>query len=563
MVETSAGWKKWAIAAVVITIIAAAVMGPGHTQYRLLKEQQALTTAQAAFAKGDYRSAVLSAQQVLELNPTNTAMCELMAQLADLAKSPTTLDWRKKVAEAVPTVENKLVLAETAMRYQSRPYPLTAQILIELQPAATNVVRFHLVSAEYALALRQLGAAAAHFAAAAELAPTNRLYRLDLALVELSSIQTDKLAAARANLQSFLTDTNLAAPALRGLITDRLTHGEITAARDFSAELLRTPQAQLDDHLQHLRILKNLSAPDFSAQLAALKKNTATNLPGAVKIALWMEANQLAAEAATWLAGLPASLRNQPMAAMARASALEATRDWPALREFCAHGDWQELNFLRLAFLSRAWSQLGDAAVTAGNWHAAVDKAGNRYGALIGLLELTTRWQLATERQDLFWRLLQKFPRERWISKTLEQQCLATGDTPGLWRIYQQLAAAFPGEVGWQNNFAYTSLLLKKDPLAAEALAAKLQKQFPTNASIVSTYAFALNLRGRNAAALAAMQPLPPRELHEPAVALHYAILLVATGKAAAAEPYLAIARSAADLLPEEKALLATVTIQH
>lgn len=563
MVETPVLWKKWAIAAVGIIIVVAVLVGPGFSKYRQLKEQRALTTAQAAFAKGDYRSAVLSAQQVLQLNPTNTAGCELMAQLADLAKSPTTLDWRQKVAEAVPAVENKLLLAEAALRYQSRPYPLTSQILSELAPTATNVVKFHLVCAEYALALRQLGAAAAHFAAAAELAPTNRLYRLNLALIELSSTQTDKLAAARANLQSFLTDTNLAAPALRSLITDSLAHGESVDARNFSEQLLRTPQITLADHLQHLRILKNLSSPDFSAELAALKKNATTNLPGTVQIALWMEANQLAPEAAVWLAGLPASFRQQPTVAMARASALETTGDWPALRDFCAHGDWQEINFLRLAFLSRAWTQMGELAVASGNWHAAVDNAGNRYGALIGLLELSARWHLAPERQDLFWLLLQKFPRERWISQALEQQCLATGDTPGLWRIYQQLSATFPGEIGWQNNFAYTALLLKKNSAAAEALAAKLQKQSPTNASIASTYAFALHLRGHNAEALAVMQPLPPAELRSSAVALHYGILLAATGKTAEAEPYLAIARNETSLLPEEKALLAAASAQH
>ena len=563
MVETPVPWKKWAIAAVGIIIIAVMLAGPGFAKYRQLKEHRALTSAQSAFAKGDYRSAVLSAQQVLQLNPTNTSSCELMARLADLAQSPTTLDWRKKVVEAMPSVENKLLLAEAALRYQSRPYPLTAQILIELSPTATNVIRFHLVSAEYALALRQLGAAAAHFAAAAKLAPTNQLYRLNLALVELSSTQTDKLAAARASLQSFLTDTNLAATAFRGLITDRLAQGEMAAARNFSAQLLRLPQATLADQLQHLGILKKLSPPDFSAQLATLKRNNATNVPGTVQIALWMEANQLASEAATWLASLPASFRNQPMVTVARANALEATSDWTALRDFCAHGDWQELNFLRLAFSSRAWTQLGEPAVATGNWHAAVDSAGNRYGALIGLLDLTARWQLATARQDLLWRLLQKFPREPWISKTLEQQCLATGDTPGLWHLYQQLSATFPADVGRQNDFAYTALLLKKNPLAAEALAAKLQKQFPTNASIASTYAFALHLRGHNAEALAVMQPLPPAELQTPAMALHYGILLAATGKAAEAELYLASARNAVGLLPEEKVLLASVSGQH
>ena len=539
------------------------LLGPGRLKYRQLKENQALKIAQKAFAKSDYRNAALSAQQVLQLNPTNTAACQLMAELANLANSPTTLDWRKRVAEAAPSIENKLLLAEAALRYQSLPYPLTAQILEELRPAATNVARFHVVSAERALAMRQLGEAEAQFADAARLAPANRLYQLNQAMVVLSSTNAAKLAAARASLKSFLADTNFAANALRGLISDSLAHNDLAAARHFSEQLLRTPEAALADHLQLLTILKNLPAADFSAQLDAVKKSVATNSFGTVQTALWMQANQLAPEAAAWLAGLPAGLRNQPMVEMARAYALESAGDWPSLRDFCGRSDWDEMNFLRLAFLSHAWAQLGEPPVASGNWHAAVDTADNRYGALIGLLELTGRWKLASERQDLFWLLLQKFPRERWISQALEQHCLAAGDTPGLWRVYQQLSATFPDNAGFQNNFAYTSLLLRKNQPEAAALAAKLHKQFPADASVASTHAFALHLRGHNAEALTVIQQLKPAELEQSAIALHYGILLASAGRTLEAQPYLAIARKNASLLPEEKALLETVPTGH
>ena len=563
MFENPVSWKKWVLATGGIIIVVASLLGPGRFKYRQLKENQDLKIAQEAFAKSDYRNAALSAQQVLQLNPTNTAACQLMAELAELANSPTTLDWRKRAAEAAPTIENKLSLAEAAVRFQSPPYPLTAQILDELRPAAPNVARFHVVSAERALAMRQLGEAEVQFAAAARLAPANRLYQLNQAMVVLSSTNAAKLAAARASLKSFLADTNFAANALRGLITDSLAHNDLAAARNFSEQLLHTPQAALADQLQHLTILKNMPAANFSAQLSALKKSVATNSLGTVQTALWMQANQLAPEAAAWLAALPAGLRNQPTVEMARACVLESAGDWPSLRDFCGRSDWAEMNFLRLAFLSHAWAQLGEPPVASGNWHAAVDTADNHYGALIGLLELTGRWKLASERQDLFWLMLQKFPRERWISLALEQHCLAAGDTTGLWRVYQQLSATFPDNAGFQNNFDYTSLLLKKNPTEAAALAAKLHKQFPADASVASTHAFALHLHGHNAEALTVMQELKPAELEQPAIALHYGILLSSAGKALEAQPYLAIARKNASLLPEEKALLETVPTGH
>jgi len=419
------------------------------------------------------------------------------------------------------------------------------------------------VSAERALALRQLGEAEAQFAAAARLAPTNRLFQLNQALIGLSYTNATKLAMVRANLKSFLVDTNLAATAFRGLIKDSLTHGDLRTARNYSAQFLRTPQATLDDRLQNLTILKCFPDGDFGNQLKALKKTVANNLLETVQTALWMQANQLSTEAATWLAGLPANMRDQTMVKTARACALESAGDWLSLREFCKRGDWEEMNFLRLAFLARAWTQLGETPVATGNWHAAVDSAGNRYGALIGLLELSGRWKLASERQDLLWLMLQKFPRERWISQVLEQQCFAAKDTSGLWRVFRQLSAMFPDNAGFQNDYAYTSLLLKKNLNEAESLAAKLDKQFPSNANFASTHAFALHLRGNNAEALKIMQKLKPTELAQPAIALHYGILLSGVGKKAEAQPYLTLAHNDVRLLPEEKSLLEIVATGH
>ena len=79
----------------------------------------------------------------------------------------------------------------------------------------------------------------------------------------------------------------------------------------------------------------------------------------------------------------------------------------------------------------------------------------------------------------------------------------------------------------------------------------------PTNADVVSTYAYALHLQGRDREGLAALQKLKPSQLEKPSVALYYGVLLSATGKAGEAAPYLEIARTKGQLLPEEKRLLA------
>ena len=558
----STSWQKWLTGIVILAIGSAVLFRPLTTAYHRHKEKHTLALAQHFFTTGDYRSATLAIRQILSLNSNNVEACQVMASIADLLQSPTTLDWRRRIVEIIPSPETKLQLAEAGLRYQSRPFPLTSQILTELTATATNLAFYHVVAAERALTLHQMDLAENELATAVKLNPTNRLYQLNLATVELNSQDNIKLDLARTQLKSFLTDSNLGPVALRTLIVDRLTHADTEMAHRYSQQLLESPQATLADRLQNLAILKKISAADFAAQLATVQA-TATNAPTVSQVASWMQGNNMSTNALAWLAKLPVNLRIQPAVQVAQAEILEALADWKSLRQLCNHGNWDELDFLRQAFLSRAWSQLGELAVARSNWHSAVDATDNRLGAFTGLLELTTHWNMNSEREDLLWLLLQKFPHERWVSATLEQQCCKTGDTPGLWRIYRQLSTVFPADPGFNNNYAYTSLLLHKDQIEADNLATRMHVQSPENPAIASTYAFALHLRGHNVEALAVMQKLDRALLEQPALALHYGILLAATGKNTEARHYLDLAHASADLLPEERHLLEKALADH
>jgi predicted Zn-dependent protease len=108
-----------------------------------------------------------------------------------------------------------------------------------------------------------------------------------------------------------------------------------------------------------------------------------------------------------------------------------------------------------------------------------------------------------------------------------------------------------------KGNLATTALLLKSNVTQACQWAAEIYAQAPTNAHVASTYAFAMHLQGRDQEGLAALQKLKPSQLEQRSVALYYGILLTATGKASEAAPYLQIARTNGQLMPEEKQLLA------
>ncbi len=563
MSETTANWKKWLLVAFIIVTGGVLLFGPGKKTYHRYKEGRSLDLAKSFFTTQDYRSAALSAQQTLQLNPTNLAACELMAQIAELSQSPASLDWRRRIAEISPSTENKLRLAEAGLRYQSQPFPLTEQILQELAASAINVAFYQVVAAERAVLLRQLDRAGKHLAAATQLAPTNLIYQLNLAMVQLSSTNPTTLAIARARLNSFIADTNHAPAALRALTADRLAHNDLAKAKIFSEQLLRLPQATLADRLQHLTLLKQIQSVDFSVQLNTLQLRAATNVNAAVQMAIWMQGNGLLTNSITWLTKLSKNVRDQPPVLLAAATAFEATEDWPALRQLCARGNWADLDFLRLAFLSRSWGKLGEGLVAQSNWQAAEKAAGNRFGALARLLELTARWRLAEERVELFWIMFQKFPRENWIVTALQQHCYTRGDTAGLRRIFQQLTLTFPDNLGAKNDLAYTSLLLKTNLSEAGTIAAKLHKKNPENPIFASTYAFALHLQKRDAEGLAVMQKFNRTALEQPALALPYGLLLSANGNQTAAEPYLAIARRNPDLLPEEKLLCTVANNKH
>ena len=548
--------NKWLMVTLCAVVTLVLLLGPAIKVYHRQKEQRSLSLAQQFFNKGDYPNATLSARQTLLINPENVPACRIMAETADRLQLPTTLDWRRRLTELVPTPETKLQLAEAGLRYQSRPFLLTEQILKELSTSATHLAFYHVVAAERALSLRQLDTAAARFASAVQLAPTNRLYQLNLAMVQLSSRDPATLAAARNRLNTFAADTNFAPNAYRALIADRLAHKDDQTAQSLSEKLSRTPQATLTDQLQHLAILNKNHSPDFVTQLKSLQQATATNATKAAQTAIWMQANGFANDALLWLGSLPKHLRNQPTVQLAQATAMETKRDWTALRQFCGRGNWEELDFLRLAFLAHAWAQCGETPVANSHWRSAVSAAGGRLGALSSLLELTARWQLADERLDLFWLLFQKFPRDQWIATALKQHCQTTGNTAGLRRIFQQQTTTYPNNLEIKNDLTYINLLLRMNLSEGGTSAAKLHAQRPADPAIASTYAFALHLKGRNADGLAVMQKLPAAALEQPAIALHYGILLSATGDKVAAQHYLNIAQRETGLLPEEKQLL-------
>ncbi len=554
--EQNRRWKWLAIWVAAVVALATTVWF-GRPFYRHFKERRSQAQAEAFLARGDFGSALLSARQTLELNPTNVPACRVMAALADGSHNPVVLDFWHRIVLAEPTVENKLQLASAALRYENPPYPLTAQILDELAPAATNLATFHVIAAGLALGLHRLDDAETHFAAAAKLDPTNQLYALNLAVVQLGSTNAVKAIPARATLENLRTDPNFGAPALRALVVERLAHRDIAAANGYSTQLLASAKATLADQLQQLGILRQLGSEDFFTRVQAVQRHAATNVIMVAQMAEWMQANDLVVEELFWLTNLPPAIQSQNVFRLALADAYMQKTNWLSLRDFVSKGDWDDMEFLRLALLSQCWSQLNLPQLAESNWESAISQAGSRYGALTALQGLADRWKIPHEREDLLRRIVERYPRGPWSQRALEPLYMAEGNTAGLNRLYAKLFSVFPGDIGLKNNLAFTSLLLKTNLPQACRWAEEVYTTNTNSPVAASTYAFALQLQGRAKDGLAVMQKLDPRFLQQPDTALYYGILLTATGATNDAAPFLKIASAKTGWLPEEMALLA------
>jgi len=526
----------------------------GRPAYRSRKQRLQLAQAQNYLAKGDLANCSLCARQVLSLDRSNLLACQLMAGLAEKTGSPALLDWRQRIVEVSPTLENRLLLASTALRFQRPPYPLTTRTLDDVRAGATNLPAFHVVAAELGLRLKEPETAQFHFRAAARLDPTNELYQLNLAALCLASTNSAFATEARARLDSLRRSTNLGTFALGWLIEDCLRRQDRASATVWSVQLVAHPRCTTEARLQHLNLLLPGEGPEFTSYLESFKQRASTNVAEVRSVCAWMIQHERAVEALRWLTNLPPATCAQQPVPLATTEAYVALKDWSAVQDFLAGQRWADLEFMRLAFLSQAFLQKKEISAPT-LWRSAVRETRDRLGPLVILLNLADSWQRRQDKEDLLWHVYQRHPEERWTLGELARLYQTQGNTRGLNKLFGVLADLDPKDFQARNNLAATSLLLKLNLSKTFELARDLHAERPNDAIIASTYAFALHLRGSTEQGLAVFHELKPEVLDDPSVALYYGVLLSASGQQTQARRYLDLTPSAR-LLPEERQLL-------
>jgi predicted Zn-dependent protease len=540
----------------VVAIVGTILWFYGRPRYRQYKETRAIQAAEEAFAKGDFRAASVAARKALLLNRGNLKACLIMADMCEAGRLPQAIEWRQRIVELSPTSENQIALARVALRFEGPPYPTATQALQKIGDGATNNAIFQVTSAELALRKNQAAEALRHFETAVRLEPGNETHQLNLAVLRLSSPDSEVANGARAALESLKTSTNIGEAALRCLVTDSFQQNDLTTAEQLSNELLAHRNCGFQDRLQHLSVLeKKEVAEQLEEFLAQTQKVASTNAAHIYGLSYWMITHRRPEAAQEWLNGLAESVRAQQPVRMAMIDCFIALKDWSGLEEFLQGQEWKQNEYLRLAFLSTAAHERKESAAAQTRWRSAVRQAGDRLAALESLRKLAQQLGRLEEEEDLLWHIYQRMPAEKWVLRELDRRYSASGNTRGLHRVYTTLERTAPTNAMVQNNLAATSLLLTTNLPKAHELAREVYQRFPDNATIASTFAFSLHQQGRAAEALEVLEKLPADLLEKAPVALYYGIVLLSNSQTNKATQYLDVAAQS-ELLPEEKKLL-------
>jgi tetratricopeptide (TPR) repeat protein len=531
----------------------------GRPAYHRYKAERSFKQARAFLEKGDLQNAALSLRQTLALNPSDVKATRQMAELVAEIRSPAALGWWRRVVELEPTMENQILLAAIAQRFEKPPFPIAAQTLEQLRgPGETNL-NYHLVAAQLAIRLNQISAAQSHLRTAIGLNPTNQLHQFNLATLRLQASDAADAEAARKELLGLADSPTLGANALRSLSAQALKQRRLPEAQAHSERLLALPQATFEDVLHHLTVLDEAKHAELPAWIERMQQRASTNSTQAALAATWLKMHQRAREAVTWLGTLPPAVRDAMPVPLAEAECFIAARDWTGLEERLDKQRWDELEFLRLAFLARAHREQGRGEIARASWTRAMNATAARVEYAAGLVQLAADWGWTDEAEDLLWVVAKRTSRDTWPLQMLFRHYTATKNTLGLYRVHQVLLERDPTSLPLKNNLAMYALLLDRDLARAGTLAKEAYEAEKTNTFFVSTYAFSLHVRGKSTEGLKLMQTLPEAELQRPEIATYYAVLLSAAGERDKAKPYFAAAEKGR-LLPEERRLLVEAT---
>lgn len=545
----------WLGVAVVVILAIVIASRWGSAKYDTKQQAHILEQAKAFEAEGDNRSAILSLRRVLQLDPNNIEATRMLALQADRANSPSALTWMKRLADLEPDkIENLVMWAKCALRQNE--LIAADQVLTRFPASQKDSLEFHRLAGALAIHARVYQAAEFHFVKAAKLNPNGSQEQMNLAIIRLLSSRPEIVTESRNTLERFTKDPTLAYEAAQALLADSLRTKDTAKQLTQSQKVIQLPDSRFGDRLFYLELLRRAKDPRFTTELAALKQKARTDPENASELVVWMNARGQVEDAHKWASTLSAETQATPVMALAMAETLVKLKQWDALHNAIVKAKWQELEFLRYAFLARVQREMNLWGSSRSSWRQALTEVGIDPQSRGLLARIAQGWGWNSEAEDIWWALARGETGRIPALKALHKIYLDNGDSRRLLKVTELIAQLVPDDPVIKNNYAMLSLLLGQNLPKARELARINHEKHPKDPAAASTYAFSLREQGKLPEAVAVMEKLSPEFKKNPGIAAYWGILLAEAGRGKEARPFLELGEKAEGLLPEERELL-------
>ena len=365
----------------------------------------------------------------------------------------------------------------------------------------------------------------------------------------------------------FLTHPKLGRTASRALFDDLLRNKEWEKALALGKQFQGAPDATMGERMRYLALLRQLQHPDFAGYLLTLQEDSVKDADTVATLITWLTENSLVDLAVEWSRRLPAAITSKMPVPAAIAECYAIRQEWEVLAPLVTDTNWEYAEFLRLAFLARVQRERGNKGengellTSRNSWNSALRAAGGRPETTLILTRYAAKWGWENETTDALWQIARGSAGQKPALTALYQIYGSKANTRGLLNVSVRALEIDQTDPIAQNNVVLFSLLLGLEMDRGQALAEESYKKQPDNPGIISTYAFALHLRGKTEEGLALLRKLDEKFLNTPSYAAYFAVMLAAGKEPAEAEKYIDIAQSGGvipkgRLLPEEMALV-------
>lgn len=545
--------KKVIITLLLISLIP--ILGyVGFKSFKSWSQTRLVLAAQKYVKAGDFRNASLSAQRAIQINGNNLPACQLMAELAEAARSPHALYWRKRVVELDPnSMETRIALARAAI---TRGEFQTAKEAMDGIPEKARAnASYEKTMGSLASAQRNITAAEAHFKEALRLVPNDPTARYNLGTLELLSTNKITSEKGRIALKELTTDATLHLEAWRELAWDAIRQSSYSNATECIEALLKEKNPAFVDRILNLEVLNRFDKAQLPAAIAATKPIASTNASALYQLSEWLGKNNLSKEALEIILSTSLEIRTNMPIPIVMSDAYAALGDWDGLLAALDRQNWDELEYFRHAIRAKAFLSKGEKSDFQNAWRKATALAGRRLEFMMHLSRLALAYRWNTEAIEILSNVVNVRPTELAAVNTLNELLVAQGDTRRLQQLYAKISETTPTDLKVKNNLALATMLLDPKSKHAYDLAEDLYAKQPENPVFVSTYAFSLHLQNKDQEALQVFRKLNGQKLEIPSVATYYGLILAATGDKTNAPKYLDLALKNR-LLPEEAQLI-------